>query len=85
MFKKSVNLAKCVSVSNVHCHFYCTQNKPMWPKLMDFPEIFWPSIIKSMRNWILTNFIIMRYFDREFNLSDFTTGSKKVIKDNCRS
>ncbi|XP_075215606.1 m-AAA protease-interacting protein 1, mitochondrial-like [Lycorma delicatula] len=80
LFKNSVNLAKCGSVSSTPCHYYCTQNKqPMLPKLMEFPEIFWPSIIKSVRNWILSNFIIMRYLDKDFNLQDFITGSKKAV------
>lgn len=61
-------------------HPYCTDksSKPPLPKLMDFPEVTWPSFFKSMRNWILSQFIIMRYFDNEFSLPDFVVGSKKV-------
>lgn len=66
-------------LSSMRCHFYCTQNKtPILPKLMEFPINTWPSIIKSVRNWIFANFIIMRYFDSDFNLPDFVNGSKKV-------
>ena len=61
-------------------HHYCTDSsgKRPLPKLMEFPEVTWPSFFKSIRNWILSQFIIMRYFDNEFNLPDFVVGSKKV-------
>jgi hypothetical protein len=48
------------------------------PSLMDFPEIVWPSIIKTLRNWILTYLIIRPYFDQEFDLPEFVLGSKQV-------
>jgi len=48
------------------------------PRLMDFPEIVWPSVIKTLRNWILANLIITPYFDQEFSLPDFINGSKQV-------
>lgn len=50
------------------------------PELMSFPEIVWPSIIKSLRNFILTTFIIRPYFDRDFNLPDFVAGSKQAVE-----
>lgn len=50
------------------------------PQLMEFPEIVWPSIIKSIKNWILITFIIRPYFDREFNLPDFVTGTKHALQ-----
>lgn len=50
------------------------------PTLMTYPEIVWPSIIKSLRNFILTTFIIKPYFDRDFNLPDFVAGSKKAVE-----
>ncbi|KAJ9593534.1 hypothetical protein L9F63_014927, partial [Diploptera punctata] len=49
------------------------------PHLMEFPEIVWPSVIKTLRNWILANLIITPYFDQEFRLPDFISGSKQVI------
>jgi hypothetical protein len=52
------------------------------PSLMDFPEIVWPSIINSLRNWILANLIIRPYFDQEFGLPDFVLGSKQVCIPN---
>lgn len=63
-------------------HPYCTDRagKPPLPKLMDFPEVTWPSFFKSIRNWILSQFIIMRYFDNEFSLPDFVIGSKKAVE-----
>jgi hypothetical protein len=48
------------------------------PTLMNFPEIVWPSVIKTFRNWILTNILIKPYFDQEFGLPDFILGSKQV-------
>jgi hypothetical protein len=48
------------------------------PSLMNFPEIVWPSVIKTIRNWILTNILIKPYFDQEFSLPDFILGSKQV-------
>lgn len=65
---------------------YCTNERPgpvrRLPPLMKFPEIVWPSLWKSLRNFILTNFIIKPYFDREFNLPDFITGTKKAVEVN---
>ncbi|RZF44172.1 hypothetical protein LSTR_LSTR003812 [Laodelphax striatellus] len=58
---------------------YCTEKKEVLPKLMDFPEIVWPSLIKTVRNFFLANFIIRRYFDSDFNLPDFVTGSKQAL------
>lgn len=50
------------------------------PPLMDFPEIMWPSLIKSIRNFILSTFIIKPYFDNEFNLPDFIKGTKQALE-----
>lgn len=50
------------------------------PPLMSFPQIIWPSIVKSVRNFILTTFIIKPYMDREFNIPDFVVGSKKAVE-----
>lgn len=50
------------------------------PPLMEFPKITWPSVIKSIRNFILATFIIRPYFDRDFNLPDFVIGSKKAVE-----
>lgn len=50
------------------------------PKLMDFPEIIWPSIMKSIKNWIMVHFIIRPYFDREFSLPEFVQGAKQALQ-----
>lgn len=51
------------------------------PQLMsNFPKIVWPSLFKSIRNFILATFIIKPYLDREFNLPDFVAGSKKAVE-----
>ncbi|KAK5649113.1 hypothetical protein RI129_004005 [Pyrocoelia pectoralis] len=50
------------------------------PPLMNFPEIIWPSLFKSMRNFILSTFIIKPYMDHEFSIPDFVKGSKKALE-----
>lgn len=50
------------------------------PPLMNFPQIIWPSIVKSIRNFILTTFIVKPYLDRDFNFPDFVVGSKKAVE-----
>lgn len=50
------------------------------PQLMDFPEIVWPSVLKTIKNWILVNFIIRPYFDREFTVPDFVAGAKQALQ-----
>ncbi|XP_071439543.1 m-AAA protease-interacting protein 1, mitochondrial isoform X2 [Hetaerina americana] len=47
---------------------------------MNFPQIIWPSFFKSLKNWILCTTIITPYFDREFNLPDFISGSKQAVE-----
>ncbi|XP_055639663.1 m-AAA protease-interacting protein 1, mitochondrial [Toxorhynchites rutilus septentrionalis] len=50
------------------------------PKLMEFPEIVWPSVTKSIKNWIMVHFIIRPYFDHEYNLQDFVQGAKQALQ-----
>lgn len=50
------------------------------PLMPNFPKIVWPSLIKSIRNFILATFIIKPYLDREFSLTDFVNGSKKAVE-----
>lgn len=50
------------------------------PALMQFPEIVWPSLIKSIRNFILATFIVRPYLDRDFNLPDFVGGAKHALE-----
>uniref|UniRef100_A0A182NAR2 Juvenile hormone esterase binding protein n=1 Tax=Anopheles dirus TaxID=7168 RepID=A0A182NAR2_9DIPT len=50
------------------------------PVLMDFPQLVWPSVIKTIRNWIMIHFIIRPYFDREFVLPDFIQGAKQALQ-----
>lgn len=63
---------------------FCSENNPApsnkLPPLMNFPKIIWPSLIKSIKNFILATFIIKPYLDREFNLPDFVYGSKKAVE-----
>lgn len=72
-----------ITVNNISKRGYCnTEGPPVrrLPPLMKFPEIVWPSLFKSLRNFILTHFIIKPYFDREFNLPDFVSGTKKAVE-----
>lgn len=50
------------------------------PTIMDFQTIVWPSVFKSVRNWIMVNFIIRPYFDQDFNLPDFVAGTKQAVE-----
>lgn len=51
-------------------------SKKSLPPLMSFPEIVWPSVLKTIKNWILVNFIVKPYFDNDFTLPDFVAGTK---------
>lgn len=46
-------------------------------KLMEFPEILWPNIIKSMKNRIFA-FLITGYFDKSFTIDSFIDGCIQV-------
>lgn len=46
-------------------------------KLMDFPEIIWPSPIKSFRNWWFSK-LIQGYYDHSFSIDSFLTGAEQV-------
>lgn len=52
------------------------------PQLMSFPQIVWPSVFKTIKNWIMMNFIIRPYFDNEFNVTDFVAGAKHALQVN---
>lgn len=54
------------------------QGSDKHPPLMEFPELVWPNVPNTMRNWIMRNMIIRPYFDQEFDINDFTLGSKQV-------
>lgn len=47
---------------------------------MEFPKVIWPSLLKSIKNWILVNFIIRPYFDQEFQMPDFVNGTKHALQ-----
>lgn len=51
-------------------------SKKSLPPLMSFPEVVWPSVLKTVKNWILINFIVKPYFDNDFTLPDFVAGTK---------
>ncbi|XP_017096573.2 m-AAA protease-interacting protein 1, mitochondrial [Drosophila bipectinata] len=50
------------------------------PRLMEFPEIIWPSALNTLKNWITIQFIIRPYFDSEFQLKDFIFGAKQALQ-----
>ncbi|XP_046380217.1 m-AAA protease-interacting protein 1, mitochondrial-like [Haliotis rufescens] len=47
-------------------------------KLMEFPEILWPNIIKSMKNRIFA-FLITGYFDKSFTIDSFIDGCIQAV------
>lgn len=55
-------------------------HKRSLPQLMSFPEIIWPSVLKSIKNWILIHFIIRPYLDNEFSIADFVAGTKHAMQ-----
>lgn len=64
---------------------YCEESGPpapshKLPPLMEFPMAVWPSVLKSLKNIILTTFIIKPYLDPEFSLADFIVGSKRAVQ-----
>lgn len=65
------------------CRYMSSESGPpsnKLPPLMEFPKITWPSLVKSIKNFMLVTFIIKPYFDRDFNLPDFVIGSKKALE-----
>ncbi|XP_011194955.1 m-AAA protease-interacting protein 1, mitochondrial [Zeugodacus cucurbitae] len=62
-----------------HSNFHLDGSRSL-PRLMDFPETLWPSTINTLRNWILIQFIIRPYFDREFTIKDFVCGAKHALQ-----
>lgn len=56
------------------------EEKRLLPTLMDFPKIIWPSLLKTIKNWITVNFIIRPYFDQEFNMPNFVNGTKHALQ-----
>ncbi|GFQ78355.1 m-AAA protease-interacting protein 1, mitochondrial [Trichonephila clavata] len=47
--------------------------------LMDFNPVMRPDILLSIKNWILAKFIIQPYLDKDFTLTDFTSGAKQAL------
>lgn len=79
--KRSVQIGAvrlCSGESNDNKNDVSTKAK--LPPLMNFPEVVWPSLIKSLRNFILAHFIIKPYFDKDFNLPDFVSGAKQAVE-----
>jgi len=85
--KLTSNAVSCVKYGNINASCvssmrYCSDmpaNNKL-PPLMNFPEIVWPSVIKSIRNFVLATFIIKPYFDKDFNLPDFVKGAKQALE-----
>ncbi|XP_049529636.1 m-AAA protease-interacting protein 1, mitochondrial [Anopheles darlingi] len=61
-----------------HQHPTRKVKKPLM--LMDFPQLVWPSVVKTIRNFIMVHFIIRPYFDRDFNIPDFVIGAKQALQ-----
>lgn len=73
-----------VTAGNLTCNVdairHYSDEKRSLPTVMDFQTIVWPSVFKSVRNWIMVNFIIRPYFDQDFNLPDFVAGTKQAVE-----
>ncbi|KAK9874049.1 hypothetical protein WA026_002406 [Henosepilachna vigintioctopunctata] len=54
-------------------------NNDKLPPLMNFPKVIWPSLGKTIKNYILTTFIIKPYLDNDFNMAEVVLGSKKAV------
>ncbi|XP_059487339.1 m-AAA protease-interacting protein 1, mitochondrial [Neocloeon triangulifer] len=57
---------------------YCDERPS--PKLMEFPQVLWPSIFKVIKNWIMAKFVITPYFDRDFDLREFGEASQQAVE-----
>lgn len=72
------------STSSIHYSSDQIPDKPKHsrrlPPLMEFQEIVWPSLLKTIKNWVLINFIIKPYFDNNFTIQDFISGSKQALE-----
>ena len=50
------------------------------PRLMNHPkEIIWPSLFRSVQNFLQTALIIRPYLDHDFTLTDFSQGAKQAL------
>lgn len=43
--------------------------------LMGYEQIVWPSLFKSLNNYILSKFIIRKYMDKDFDMQEIVRGS----------
>lgn len=50
------------------------------PQLMETPLLYMPSVINSIKNWILVTFIIKPYLDEEFCMEEFKSGSRQALE-----
>lgn len=87
-FESAKSLTERMSNNRTMTRLFCTSDneRPMpsnrgrsLPALMNFPEIVWPSIFKTIKNFIFVNLIIRPYFDKDFALQDFIDGSKQAL------
>lgn len=65
------------TVSVISCRFGSNRSLPT---VMQFPNIIWPSVIKTIKNWIMVNFIIKPYFDQDFDMSEFAGATKHALE-----
>lgn len=50
------------------------------PKLMNHPrEIVWPSVFRTIHNYMQSALIIRPYMDNDFSLSEFSAGAKQAL------
>ena len=57
-----------------------SQDVPL--KLMNFPQVIWPSVIKTIKNYFFA-VIIRSQYDNTFTLQNFLDGSEQVVLNFC--
>lgn len=75
--------AAVISINRRHNHNESGPPPPSrnkLPRLMSFPQIIWPSVFKTIKNWIMVNFIVRPYFDNDFQMADFVAGTKHALQ-----
>lgn len=77
--KQTVLTSTC---SVIQFRSYCEKKEETkhLPQLMEFPPVVFPSVIKFIKNWMFTNFIIRPYFEQEFSLQEFIEASKHAVQ-----
>lgn len=66
------------TISSILGRSYCKDYRP-FPEVPEFPPVVWPNLFKSIKTLLYTYLIIKPQWDKDFNLSDFSKNSRKVL------